>query len=89
MEPVWVLMRCFRTVSGGPCLVLGAYPSAGSAIAYAEHREHIPVDAWHEPRRGHQVWHAEHRQYEYKLEAFVVPAEPLPLPPSTELHSIH
>ena len=89
MEPVWVLLRCFRTVPGGPCLVLGAYHSAGSAITAAEQREHIPVDAWSEPRRGQQVWSVAHRQFEYKLESFMVPAESLPPPASGELQTIH
>src|SRR5687767_4327141 len=89
MEPVWVLLRCFRTIPDGPCLVLGAYHTAGSAIASAEQRESIPADAWKEPRRGHQVWHAAHRQFEYKLESFMVPAA-LPQPiDSIELESIH
>ena len=89
MESIWVLMRCYRMVPGGACLVLGAYQSAGSAIAYAEEREHVPIDTWKEPRPGHQLWHAEHRQYEYRLESFTVPVEPLPPPHSIELHTIH
>lgn len=89
MEPIWVLLRCFRTQPGGACLVLGAYHSAGSAIAAAQQREHIPADVWQEPRRGNQVWHAEHRQYEFELEAFMIPAEPLLPVASIELGTIH
>lgn len=89
MEPIWVLLRCYRMMPGGACLVLGAYQSAGSAIANAQERERIPIDAWQEPRPGHQVWHAERGQFEYKLEAFMVPVEPLPPPQSIELHTIH
>ena len=89
MEPVWVLLRCFRSIPDGPCLVLGAYHSAGTAIASAEEREHIPLDAWHEPRRGYQVWHAAHRQFEYKLESFMVPADFPPPTDAIELDAIH
>lgn len=89
MEPVWVLLRCYRMLPGGACLVLGAYTSAGSAIAQAEQREHVPLDAWQKPRDSEQMWHAESPRYEYKLESFMIPAEPLPPPVSIELDTIH
>ena len=89
MEPIWVLLRCYRMIPGGACHVLGAYQSAGSALAHAEQREQIPIDAWRDLRPGQQVWHAEHREYEYKLEAFMVPVEPPAPPSSVEIHPIH
>lgn len=89
MEPIWVLLRCYRSAPGESCLVLGAYYSAASAIDHAARREHIPIDAWQEPRLGAQIWRCEHRQYEFKLEAFMVPAESLPPPASIELRQIH
>ncbi len=89
MEPIWVLLRCYRMSPGGACLVLGAYHSAGSAIDHAEQRERIPTDAWQEPRPGHQLWHCHNREYEYKLEAFMVPGEPLLPPQSLELQTMH
>jgi hypothetical protein len=89
MEPVWVLLRCYRTVPNAACNVLGVYSSAGSAIADAKERQNIPVDAWKSPGDRDEEWSVESQVYAYKLEAFMIPAAgPAPLQ-SIEVDTIH
>jgi|GEM_PF-3800101 len=79
MEPVWVLLRCYRSVPNAACNILGVYHSAGSAIADAEERQKIAVDDWKPSSRGAVDWTVDDQVYTYKLESFMVPAAPAPL----------
>ena len=87
MEPIWVLLRCYRALPGGACQVLGSYRSAADALEAAAQLADLPVDAWREPQPGHQLWHASDHVYEYRLESFELPAQSPPPPVSIETHS--
>jgi hypothetical protein len=88
MEPIWVLLRCYRTTPGAACNILGVYYSAGAAIADAEDRQKIAADAW-KPSNQYDEWCVEDQVYAYKLESFRVPAAPPPPIDSLEVETVH
>ena len=89
MEPIWLLLRCYRMTPNAACNILGVYSSAGSAITDAEQRQVIPADAWKPSPQGDDEWRVEDRLYAYKLESFMVPAAPPPPLQSIEVETIH
>ncbi len=89
MEPIWVLLRCYRIAPNAACHVVGVYSSAGSAIDEAEESASIHPDAWKKPNQDDLDWHVEDGLYAYKLEHFMVPAAPPPPLDSIEVDTIH